>query len=324
MKRLAASPAGIITVLNPADLARRLRQGKNLLVAKRTRFLIVHNASAGLERRRLLDLVCAALTAAGASVAVELADGLEAGRLLAAEAGRTGAFDAVVAAGGDSTIRGVAGGLIGTGVPLGIIPIGTGNVLAEELRLARTPQAVSRYLLHGDVVQVSPGIANGEPFLSMASAGFDVGVLRRLDMGLKRRFGKPAYIWPVLRELGARRRRFEALVDGRPYPCSWLIVTKVAHYAGSFVIAPRQRLVEPAFHALAIDASSSAALASVLLAFGLGWAERHPLVKVVKCRSVEVSAGQDVAFQLDGEPIEGSALEISVGREALALITPGD
>lgn len=291
-------------------------------MAQRTRFLFVHNTSAGLARGRLLAEVCACLAAAGATVAVERADGFEADRRLAAEAARTRAVDAVVAAGGDSTIRGVARGLVGTDMPLGIIPIGTGNVLAEELRLARNPQAVSSFLLDGDVVRVSPGVANGEIFLSMAGAGFEVDVLHRLDMGLKCRIGKRAYVEPTWRELWSRRRRFEALVDGRIYPCTWLIVTKSAHYAGSFVIAPRQRLTGPGFHAVIIDATSPPALASVLAAIGLGWAERHPLVKVLACRNVTVAAGQDVRFQLDGEPLEGSALKISPSRDALALITP--
>lgn len=289
---------------------------------KRNRFLVVHNASAGLERRRLLDQVCAALTAAGAAVTVKAADGLEHDRRLAAEAAKANAFDAVVAAGGDSTIRGVAGGLVGTGVPLGIIPIGTGNVLAEELRLARTPPAMCRYLIHGDAAEVLPGNANGELFLSMASAGFDVDVLQRLDMRLKRRIGKLAYTWPTLRELWFRRRRFEALVDGHAYPCTWLIVARTAHYAGSFVIAPRQRLTAPGFHALIVDASGPA-LASVLVAIGLGLAERHPRVRLVRCGSVAVPAGQGVAFQLDGEPMEAPALEVSASREALSLIMPG-
>lgn len=292
-------------------------------MAQRTRFLVVHNTSAGLARGRLLAEVCACLTSAGATVAVERADGFEADRPLAAAAARTRAVDAVVAAGGDSTIRGVAGGLVGTDMPLGIIPIGTGNVLAEELRLARNPQAVSSYLLDGDVVRVSPGVANGEIFLSMAGAGFEVDVLHRLDMELKCRIGKRAYVGPTWRELWSRRRRrFEAVVDGRSYPCTWLIVAKSAHYAGSFVIAPRQRLTQPGFHAVIIDATSPPALASVLAAIGLGWAERHPLVKVLACRNVTVAAGQDVRFQLDGEPLEGSALEISPSRDALALITP--
>lgn len=289
----------------------------------RTRLLVVHNANAGLKRHRLLDQVCAALTTAGATVVVETADGLHAGRQLAAKAARTGEFDAVVAAGGDSTIRGVAGGLVGTGMPLGIIPIGTGNVLAEELRLVRSAQGLARYLLEGDVVDVLPGIANGEHFLSMASAGFDVGVLQQLDMKLKRRIGKLAYVGPILRALWSQPRRFEAEIDGCSYACTWLIVSKVSRYAGSLVIAPRQRLTAPGFHALVIDATAPASVASVLAAIGLGCAEKHPLVRVVECQHARVPAGQGVLFQLDGEPLAAPEIEIAIGdAKPLALITP--
>lgn len=291
-------------------------------VPVRSRFLVVHNSSAGRARCSLLDRVLAELAAAGAVVTVEAADGIAADRLLAAEAARSGAFEAVVAAGGDSTIRGVAGGLVGTGLPLGVIPVGTGNVLAEELRLARTAPAVARYLLRGEVVRVWPGIANGELFLSMAGAGFDADVLLRLDEARKRRFGKLAYVGPVLRQLWSRRRRFEVLIDGRPYPCTWLIATKVARYGGAFVIAPRQRLTDPGFHALVIDASSPMALAGVLAAVGLRVVGRHPLVKTVACRNVTVAAGQDVAFQLDGERVDGAALDVWAGHEPLAVIVP--
>lgn len=291
-------------------------------MAQRTRFLIVRNASAGRARHQLVDRVRASLIAAGASVTVEVAYGLGAGRRLAADSARSGSFDAIVAAGGDSTIRGVAGGLIGTGVPLGIIPIGTGNVLAEELRLIRQPEAIARYLLDGDAVPVFPGMADGELFLSMGSAGFDVGVLQGLDLWVKRRVGKLAYVWPILRQLWSRPGRFEVLVDGRAYLCTWLVVSRVAHYAGSAVIAPRQKLTDAGFQALVIDAANPAALASVMLAMGLGWAERHPLVKSVKCRRATVRAGQGVGFQIDGEPIEAPALDISIGQEALAVIMP--
>lgn len=291
-------------------------------MSKRTRFLIVHNVSAGRERHELVDQVRAALVSAGASVGIQVAHGLEAGRQLAADAARNGTIEAVVAAGGDSTIRGVAGGLVGTGVPLGIIPIGTGNVLAEELGLSRRPEAIAHYLLEGDPVPVSPGMADGELFLSMASAGFDVGVLDRLDLRVKRRIGKLAYVWPTLRQLWSRPRRFEVLVDGCAHRCTWLIASKVAHYAGSVVIAPRQKLTDPEFQCLIIDASSPAALASIIITAGLGWAERHPRIKFVKCRQVTVRAGQNIDFQLDGEPIGSSELNISMSRKAIAVIMP--
>jgi diacylglycerol kinase (ATP) len=54
----------------------------------------------------------------------------------AAEAALVGDFDAIVAAGGDGTVHDAAEGLIGHSIPLGIIPMGTGNVFARDLNLS--------------------------------------------------------------------------------------------------------------------------------------------------------------------------------------------
>lgn len=288
----------------------------------RTRLLILHNPAAGLARQALLGEVERALRATGAAVRLERADGVAESRRLLADALRMRDYDAVIAAGGDSTIRVIAAGLAGAGMPLGIIPIGTGNVLAEELRLPRNPAAVARTILDGSAVEVVPGIANGELFLSMASAGFDAGVLKRLHVSLKRRIGKLAYAWPILREIWSRQRRVEVLIDGRPYRCTWLIVMRGAHYAGSFVVAPRQRLTEPRLTALLIDAASPGALAGVLAAIALGRVDRHPRITALPCRRVVVPACPDAGFQLDGEPVAGAALDVGLASESLVLITP--
>lgn len=289
---------------------------------RRLRFLIIHNPHAGVARNTLLADVVAALQQAGATVTLEAAESAAEDRRLVAQALRARAFDAVVAAGGDSTIRAVASGLVGTGMPLGIIPSGTGNVLAEELRLARKTADVSRCLLSGEVMDIFPGSANGEIFLSMAGAGFDAGVLKRLDQRLKRRMGKLAYALPIARALWSKQRRFEVLIDDKVHACSWLLVMRGARYAGSFVVAPRQSLAQRSFQALLIHAPNPLSLAGVLAAISLGSAHRHPRVKCVSCRDVSLAAAPPEGAQLDGEPIECSSLALSLDPRPLSLIVP--
>lgn len=294
----------------------------NHRASQRRRFLIVHNASAGRRRRDTLDQVCARLVAAGALVTVEQADCAETDRSVVTEARHSGRFDAIVAAGGDSTIRGVASGLVGTDLPLGIVPIGTGNVLAEEIGLGRTPDAIAACLLAGPIIAVTPGLAGDELFLAMAGAGFDARVLKRLDTGWKQRVGKLAYGGPILGELAHRPRRFRAVLDGREVSCTWLIVTKAAHYAGSFIIAPRQRLTALDFHAMVVTAETRRAMAGVLAAIPMGLARRHPLVELVSCCEVELPPGQDVPVQIDGEAIGSTPMKIRSSGANLRLIVP--
>ena len=120
---------------------------------------------------------CARSSGSGASLTRTIAADIVAARRAARMAADSGNYDAVIAAGGDGTIRHVAAALIGTETPLGIIPVGTGNVLAHEIGLAATAGAVAPMLLDGPIATVACAQANAEPFLLMVGAGFDARVL---------------------------------------------------------------------------------------------------------------------------------------------------
>ena len=96
--------------------------------------LIIFNPIAGGTRRRRLARALLALH--GASATLELAETSHAGhaRVLAAEAAARG-MALVVATGGDGTVAEVAAGVSGSGARLGLLPLGTANVLAHELAL---------------------------------------------------------------------------------------------------------------------------------------------------------------------------------------------
>lgn len=289
----------------------------------RSRFLVIHNSLAGVQRRRLLERTCERLEAEGAQVVLQNADSLEADARLARTAVADGTADAVVAAGGDSTVRGVAAGLAGTAMPLGIVPAGTGNVLAEEIGLTRAPEVVARYLMHGPAIEIAGGSAAGEAFYEMAGTGFDARVLARLDIRLKQRIGKLAYAGPILAELLNPQTRFEVEIDGRKMPCTWAIVSNVSRYAGGFMLAPEQTFGSAGFHAIVIDARSRLSQLGVLLALAAGSIRRHPAVAVVRCRSVRIIAADGVPTQIDGEPIATGAVSIGPAERTLRLIVPG-
>lgn len=288
----------------------------------RRRLLVVRNREAGVERRRIVSKVCRALAARGAELTIVDAGSAEEDRRIAAAAVGSGAYDAVVAAGGDSTVRGVARGLMNSALPLGVIPAGTGNVLAGEIGCTRRVDALVDQLMYGPSTPVAAGLANGEPFLLMASAGFDARVLERLNLGWKRRLGKLAYVWPVARELMQVPPLFEACIDGRTYRCAWLIVTRSSRYAGAFRLVRTGLLQSRQCQAVVVKAEGRLALLSVLLAIAAGRAERHPLVEVLPCRKAEVSDAERVGAQVDGEPLACRTLAVASAEDELNLILP--
>ncbi|WP_022899907.1 diacylglycerol/lipid kinase family protein [Humibacter albus] len=149
----------------------------------------------------------------------------DAGHGLARRAVEDGA-DLVLAAGGDGTIRAVAAGLRGSGVPLGIIPLGTGNLLARNLGLPLTDLPASvRTAFSGVDKQIDVGVAeltreNGASsehvFLVMAGLGIDAAMIANTSPQLKKRVGWLAYIDGGLRSIGTKKLHIHYTLPGHP------------------------------------------------------------------------------------------------------------
>lgn len=129
----------------------------------------------------------------------------DAGEQITATALRAGA-SLVLAAGGDGTVRAVCCALRGTGVPLGILPMGTGNLLARNLDLPldladSIEVAVSGSVRVLDLAQITADDAPPTCFAVMAGLGFDAQMMADAPESLKARMGWPAYLLSGLRHL---------------------------------------------------------------------------------------------------------------------------
>jgi diacylglycerol kinase family enzyme len=290
----------------------------------RKRFLIVHNPNAGSGRRRLMHSVLHALEHAGAEVAVQDASCENTGRDIASEAARTGQYDVVVAAGGDGTIRGVAAGLRGAETPVGILPLGTGNVMASEIGLARKPHAIARYLMDGVAVPVLGAVADDTPFFLMAGAGLDAEAVSGLNMRVKRRIGKLAYVWPVVRAIFRRPPRIRAVLDGTPHEARWVVLSKARSYAGGFRLSPDSHLFAPGLTAVLCTARDPFSLILNILMIGAGQAKRAPHLRFVRFRRAHLSADRPVAVQTDGERFGELPLSVSEDHAPVHILAPAE
>ncbi len=160
---------------------------------------------------------------------------------------------AVAVAGGNGTISEAVNGLGRGAPPIGIIPLGTANVLAIEVGLPVRAGTIAATIANGEATPVTTGLVNDRRFILMAGIGLDASVVETIDLARKRRLGKMAYVWQALRE-GLRYPfpRFDVEIDGRRIVAPSLIVANGRHYAGSFVCAPdagleRDRLEACAF-----------------------------------------------------------------------------
>ena len=269
--------------------------------------LLVFNPTAGAGRRRRLARALSVLTAAG--LRPDVAETAHPGHAeeIAREAARRG-VGVVVAAGGDGTAAEVASGIAGSAAMLGLLPLGTANVLAWELGLPLRPEGAAAVLARGRSAEIRPGVArfaDGRTrlFVQMLGAGFDAEVVARLDLGLKRRIGRLAYVAQSLREMP--RYAFPAIaVEADCVPLgafASVIVTKGRLYAGRYLLAPGARPEAPGFSVVTFRGGGPARALLAGLALPLGIVSRLPGVEIRQAGRVALT-GERVAVQADGDP----------------------
>jgi diacylglycerol kinase family enzyme len=286
----------------------------------RTRFLLYENAIAGLARRTITDDVVTILQQDGCDVVrLSAKDDLR-----ALDWERTARdFDAIISAGGDGTLRHVASRIPPGHLPIGIIPRGTGNVLAEEVGLSRSPARIAATLRHGPVVTTAGARANGEPFYLMAGIGFDGETVRRLDLKTKQKWGKPAYTRPVLTALTGAEPRLHVVADGgRETEAGWVLVANARRYGGSFKLSKHAGLHHPGLVVYLLPRGGIARRLAHLTALGMGAIERLPGIAIWPATEVTVTSDFPAAVQIDGDRFGTAPVEIKWGEPKLALIVP--
>jgi YegS/Rv2252/BmrU family lipid kinase len=289
--------------------------------------LIVFNPTAGAGRRRRLARALAALAARGLRPPVAETAGPGDASGIASEAARRG-VGVVVAAGGDGTIAEVAAGLEGSGAALGLLPLGTANVLAWELGLNLAPEQAAGVLAQGRTGLVWPGharFADGRRrlFVQMLGAGFDAAVVAGLDLRLKRRLGRAAYVVQALAELP--RYRFPpilARLDGEEMQVAGVIVSKGRLYAGRHLLAPGAQPAEPGFQVVLLRHGGVAAALLAGLALPLGLVPRLPGVEIRRAGLVRLAGQVDGPVQADGDLAGRLPVEVADAAAPLRILLP--
>lgn len=261
------------------------------------------------------------LRSAGVSVKVNMtAHPNHATELAADEAG------VVVAAGGDGTVNEVVNGLRPEAT-LGILPLGTANVLARELEIPLVPHRACQRLLFGTSRSIDLGVAVGEHgsrrFACMAGLGFDAQVVRRVSPGLKRHFGGVAFI---LAALGVHFRREKPLLQldntpkDQPSRTQFAIVANSHFYGGNYRISHKRPLDSGKLSVVVIEKSGRLLRPHILPRV----LARRPLTDYLPAFEVAglsaTSCDSPVPVQLDGEPWEDLPLRFEVEPQALRVI----
>lgn len=278
------------------------------------------------------------LAAADAAAAAFRACGLDAMTLpterrghaseLARQAADAGC-DTVFAVGGDGTVNEVVRGL--TELPetvVGVIPIGTANVLARETGMPRgDPAAAARAAVHGEVREIDWGLADGRLFVVNCGVGFDARVVRRLSVLRRRRAGrlsKLSYALPGLAELWRwRPPSLRITVDGVTLSeaAGGVIVCNARNYGGVLVVTPDASIDDGR---LDICIRSGGGRFSLIADFCRAIlrlpARAHG--SVVQGRRIEIVSAMREPLQIDGDPAGFTPVAITLAPRKLKFRVP--
>jgi len=292
---------------------------------------LIYNPRAGKILRSegtLIRRVAEALGEAGHRVTLAPTTGPRTAGAIACAQVERGA-DLIVVAGGDGTVNEALEGLVGGSVPLAVLPAGTANVLATEMKLGRDPVRAARLLHEWKATPVSAGrlaLDGGVPrhFLLMAGIGLDAHIVYHVHGGLKSRTGKFAYWVAGWSLLGRRLAQFEVETGGVRRTCSFALFSRVRNYGGDFEIARRVSLRDDHFEVVLFEGATSLRYVPYFAGMALKRLEGMRGVTVLKATEAVVRpvAGEAAHVQIDGEYAGRLPASLSTVPGAVRLLVP--
>ena len=254
----------------------------------------------------------------------------EAGGAMGAAALAAGA-DVVAVAGGDGTVRTVCAELARTGVPVGIIPTGTGNLLARNLGLPLTIDAALAVVFAGheraiDMVRVEGDDLAPDHFVVMAGLGLDAAIMAGAPEAIKAKVGWPAYVIAALRHIRYPAVRMDISVDDAPYErfrARTVVIGNVGNLQAGIPLLPQASFDDGRLDVVVIAPRRSLGWFVLLWRVLLRRPHTDERLGRMTGRRVVVQAGHPAPRQLDGDPVgEGSELRAEVAASVLLVRVP--
>ncbi len=250
------------------------------------------------------------------------------GRAAAAEQIRTAAVrhDCVILAGGDGTLHHAIEPLLHSGLPLGILPLGTANDLARSLALPRDPLAAAEVIAAGLTHRVDLGCVNGCYFFNAASIGLGVAVTRELSRGGgKRRWGVFSYARALLKVIGRRRGfgvQIQTEAGAERLRSLQVTVGNGRYYGGGMTMTRNARVDDGRLFLYSIEPQSPWRLLRLLPALRSGEQGDYPGV-IVRCgQRLRVQTSRPMKITADGEFCARTPADFQVKPAAIPVFVP--
>jgi YegS/Rv2252/BmrU family lipid kinase len=234
--------------------------------------------------------------------------------------------DLIFVWGGDGSVQRCIDAIGKAPVTLAILPAGTANLFATNLRIPDELEAAVDVGLGGLRRTLDVGSVNGERFGVMAGTGFDAIMIRDADAGLKDRVGKFAYVVAGVRGMRRDPVETEVAVDGRPWfrgPASCVLVGNMGDVIGGISAFPDARPDDGRLNLGVITSDGPVDWARTLGRAAVGDAASSPFVRTTTATKIDVRLKGKVPYELDGgDRPKTDRLKFRVKPAAITVCVP--
>jgi diacylglycerol kinase (ATP) len=234
--------------------------------------------------------------------------------------------DLVIVCGGDGTINSAARGVLETGLPMGIMPMGTANDLARTLAIPDDLLRAADIIVAGHTSRIDLGEVNGHPFFNVASLGLSADLARGLTPEVKRRWGKLGYALAALRVLlKAQPFRADIISDAGSVRVKTLqiAVGNGVHYGGGTVIHADATIEDGHLDLYSLELANVWKFGLMLGAFRRGEHGAWDEVRTAKSTEFDIRTKEPMPINTDGDIVTQTPAHFIIRPSAVSVFSPG-
>ena len=291
------------------------------------RILIIANSVVGIEKekRAIVENIASHISGKGGSVDVTYSLKPGFGGKYSSMSKFEG-YDAVYVAGGDGTVNDVATGLVGDDIPLGVIPLGTGNGFARGLNIPLDQESLIEILLQNKTTKIDTGKISNRFFFSTAGIGFDAKIAYDFNKSHKINRTLTTYFFLGIKNYFFNRPENLTLIfDGKEMDRKvfGITIANSSQYGGGAVIAPQANLKSGKLIAVLIPKINVLnAIPAVKKLFNGSVNDLNQL-EFVEFKSLKIKRKNAGLYHVDGETYRGTAtLNVTLIPSSLKVIVP--
>jgi diacylglycerol kinase (ATP) len=238
---------------------------------------------------------------------------------------RKSEIDLVIVCGGDGTLSASAPAIIKSGLPMGVLPMGTANDLARTLGIPDNLELAADVIIAGHKRTIDLGEVNGHAFFNVASIGLSSELASKLDGTLKRRYGRLGYAIAAFRVL-ARAKAFRAMIitknGATRVKTLQIAIGNGVHYGGGNVVEATAAIDDGQLDLYSLELGSVWKLALMAKSFRQGSHGAWQEVRTERCTEFEVRTRHPMPINTDGELLTQTPAKFSLLRNAITVFAP--